>query len=71
MKPGFSAAARQVAGQNAVQFSLGAMGFFVLFVAAIFLTRKVRAKKYIHLPEDDVEVSFIGSPPRVPLLSSL
>jgi hypothetical protein len=50
---------------------LGAMGFFVLFVAAIFLTRKVRAKKYIHLPEDDVEVSFIGSPPRVPLLSSL
>ncbi|KAJ7351393.1 histidine phosphatase superfamily [Mycena albidolilacea] len=55
VKPGFSAAARQVAGQNAVQFSLGAMGFFVLFVAAIFLTRKVRAKKYIHLPEDDVE----------------
>ncbi|KAJ7798529.1 histidine phosphatase superfamily [Mycena olivaceomarginata] len=55
VKPGFSAAARQVAGQNAVQFSLGAMGFFVLFVAAIFFTRKVRAKKYIRLPEDDVE----------------
>ncbi|KAJ7718721.1 histidine phosphatase superfamily [Mycena maculata] len=59
VSPSFSTAARQAAGRASVEFALGAMLLFALFVIARLF---VRVKgRHIRLPEDDVEVSLIPS----------
>ncbi|KAF8154345.1 histidine phosphatase superfamily [Mycena galopus ATCC 62051] len=55
VNPGLSTAAIQAAGKNSIQVALGSMLFFALFVIGTLLVRRVRAKKYIRLPEDDAE----------------
>ncbi|KAJ7212745.1 histidine phosphatase superfamily [Mycena haematopus] len=47
----------QAAGKNTVQIALGSMLLFALLVFGILL-RRTRSKRYIRLPEDDVEVSI-------------
>ncbi|KAJ7432442.1 histidine phosphatase superfamily [Mycena galericulata] len=53
---GFAKAALQAAGKTSVQFALGSMLFFVLFVIARLLVRARARRQAIRLPEDDVEV---------------
>ncbi|KAJ7158989.1 histidine phosphatase superfamily [Mycena crocata] len=51
------AAASKLAAQNAVQFALGSMLFFAMFMLATLLVRARRARAgHVRLPQDDVEV---------------
>jgi len=63
--PGFSTTVMHAAGKSAVQVALGSMLFFALFVIASLLVRRARAKKYIRLPEDDVETVEVRPEPRM------
>ncbi|KAJ6534340.1 histidine phosphatase superfamily [Mycena capillaripes] len=55
--PGFTATAMQAAGKSTVQFALGSMLFFALFVIASLAVRARRTRAgYIRLPVNDVEV---------------
>ncbi|KAF7332863.1 hypothetical protein MVEN_02391300 [Mycena venus] len=72
VSPGFSisttaAKVNQAAGTTTVQVAVGSMLFFALFVIATLLVRmrKARAKKYIRLPEDDVDTIEVHPEPRM------
>ncbi|KAJ7495082.1 histidine phosphatase superfamily [Mycena latifolia] len=59
---GFAATAKRV-GRSSVQFALGPMFFFALFIIATLLVRasraRARARQYARVPEDNVEVCVI------------
>ncbi|KAJ7493969.1 histidine phosphatase superfamily [Mycena latifolia] len=64
---GFATSAMQAAGKSSVQFALGSMLFFALFVLASVLVRarRARANRYIRLPEDEVETKQVGPVPQM------
>ncbi|KAJ7692593.1 histidine phosphatase superfamily [Mycena rosella] len=58
VKPGSSTTAKEVARQKSVQFAFGSMVVLALFIIAGLLVRvrQGRARQYVRLPEDEVEV---------------
>ncbi|KAJ6461590.1 histidine phosphatase superfamily [Mycena vitilis] len=63
ISPGFSTMAKAVVGKTAIQFAVSSMLFFVLFaIAGVLVRKRVQGKKYVRLPEDDVEQPVQGRP---------
>ncbi|KAJ7655890.1 histidine phosphatase superfamily [Mycena rosella] len=57
VKPEFSTTVKEVASKSSVQFAVGSMLFFALFIIAGLLVRvrRARARQYVQLPAEDVE----------------